>query len=223
MTIPNITAHIVEDGEIGSLCRILSHEVYQPTCIQVLYFILQSGVQHDTQEWNQLGPALRKSHGDSLQIATFGLAPNPHVEEAGLVDAWSVAILWKDEHDAGIRGRFWISSEAQATYGSSLEGRHHTDERSSALLQAMCRTFFEPFLRRHSSTSIFFNGTNQRWTPLLSELGHKEYDGICTKAARKVNLQQGSKVECPAGYRLRPLEEKDIDTVSESVDPMYRF
>lgn len=229
MTIPNLTAHIVNDDEIGSLCQVLSNEVYQPSCIQVLYFLLQSAIQHDVQEWDQLGPALRKSHGDSLQIATFGLAPDSHRTaeqqggEAGLVDVWSVAILWKDEYDAGIRGRFWISSEADVTYGSSPAGKHHERERSGAHIETMCRTFFKPFLHRHSGKSIFFNGTNQRWTPVLSQNGSKAYDGICTKAARRVSLQEVPKVECPPGYRLRPLEEKDMDTVSKSVVCMYRL
>jgi hypothetical protein len=221
MTISNLSAHIVTDDEIGSLCRTLSDEAYQPSCIQVLYFLLQCAVQHDVQEWDQLGHALRKTHGNSLQIATCGLPPKSHsteeqqgIDSAGPSEPWGVAVLWKEEADGGIRGRFWISSEAQTQYGTSPDEQHHSSERSSALLRTLCHTFFEPFLHRHSGKSIFFNGTNQRWTQVLSELGHKEYDGICTKAARRVSLQEGRKVDCPVGYRLRPLEEKDIDTVS---------
>lgn len=180
------------------------------------------------QEWNQLGAALRKCHGNSLQIATCGLAPKAYLTEEQQdhadqpSDVWAAAILWKDEHDGGIRGRFWISSEAQTNYGSTSEGKQDCDERSAALLRTMCHTFFEPYLQRHAGKSIFFNGTNQRWTPVLSQLGQKEYDGVCTKAARRIGLQEGRKVECPSGYRLRSLEEKDIDTVGVLLGTQYR-
>lgn len=222
MTIPNLTAHIVTDDEIGNLCELLSKDDYQPSAIQVLYFLLQSALQHDAHDWYQLGPAIRKSYGNSLQIATFGTTSHPHRPQAQQGDGslkpaavWSVAVLWKDEYDGGIRGRFWVSTEAHPVSSTVDEcQKHHGDETSVAIVQTMCRTFFEPFLRQHSSKSIFFNGTNQRWTPALSQFGHKVYDGICTKAARRVSLKEESKIECPPGYRVRRLLEKDIETVS---------
>lgn len=225
---------LVPDSELFWLCRILSHERYQPTAIQVLYFLLQPIIQNSIQHPEDVGAALTRSHGDSIQVMTFGdipsLAELEESEDAEVLEkVWGVAILWtfEAENSTSVRGRFWISSEKHTSPAPSptstpgIEGkRWQPDAQSIHLLHTMCDTFFRQFLAAQqeqtgSPSSIFFNGTNQCWTPILATLGMKTYDGLCTKAARAIPLD-GSSAEdviCPAGFRMRKLEEKDIQTV----------
>ncbi|KAJ9115048.1 hypothetical protein QFC22_005376 [Naganishia vaughanmartiniae] len=233
MTRTPISTRTISDSEFYELCRILSHAQYQPTAVQVLYFLLQPIIQHSVQQPEDIGAALRRSHGDGVRVMTFGEVPTLAQlgKEAEKSKVWGVATLWTYDpentaEESSVRGRFWISSETISTSvpsthtAGNTERRWQPDDQSIHLLQTMCDTFFLPFLRTQqqngSTSSIFFNGTNQCWTPTLATLGRKTYDGPCTKAARVVPLDISSEegVLCPVGFRIRSLEERDVQTVS---------
>ncbi|KAJ9104498.1 hypothetical protein QFC21_001994 [Naganishia friedmannii] len=236
MTRTPIPTRLIPDYELYELCQVLANEQYQPTAIHVLYFLLQPIIQHSVQRAEDIGPALRRAHGDSIQVMTFGEVPTLaqlDSEKKEVVEkVWGVAMLWTYEpENSGSRGRFWISSETRIVPASSSSSTHASekddghwqpDNQSIHLLQTMCDTFFRPFLakqqRNGSPSSIFFHGTNQCWTPTLATSGRKTYDGLCTKAARVVSLVGGSaeEVVCPKGFRIRPLQEKDIQIVIDS-------
>ncbi|KAJ9108075.1 hypothetical protein QFC19_002540 [Naganishia cerealis] len=221
MTRTLLSTQVVKDDQIYQLCRILSHESYQPSSVQVLYFLLQPIVQHALKHQDDIGRALRKSYGESLQITTFGDVPSLDQLESiqDLRSPWGVAVLWKDASDNRVRGRFWISTEPQARTSPDTLNRQQKwqpDEQSIRVLNTMCHSLFQPFVSKQQYGSIFFNGTNQCWTETLATFGHKVYDGICTKAARRLRLDLDSRADCPAGYRMRPLAERDIQTASAS-------
>lgn len=225
MTNPNLAPRTVPDNELEDLCRLLSRDDYQPSAIQILYFLLQPAVQHNVQEWSQLGKAIRRSHRQDLQIWTFGEPPDVNSatssesQRTGQENVWGVAILPTDENFDEARTRFWISTEINATPFHKLnQPRWQPDEQSLAVVNTMCRTVFRSFLQRTGGKSIFFNGINQCWTKHLAALGNNTYDGLCSKAVRKFDLHAETRVECPVGYRIRALEEKDIETVSIDFD-----
>jgi hypothetical protein len=221
MTNQNLTSQVITDDKLEGLCKVLAQDRYQPSAVQVLYFLLQPAVEHNVQQWSQLGEAIRESHHQNMQISTFGTVPdwsslkasdNQDREES----VWGVASLYADEKFAEPRARFWISTETNArpSKNSDDQPKWQPDEQSLAILDTMFRTFFRPFLQTHGGSSIFFNGTNQCWTEHLGGLGSNVFDNHCSKAVRKFDLHAESQVECPPGYRIRPLEEKDIQTVS---------
>ena len=225
MTNPDLALRTVPDDKLEDLCRLLSRDVYQPSAIQILYFLLQPAVQHNVQEWSQLGKAIRRSHRHDLQIWTFGIPPDlssatsSESQKTGQENVWGVAILPTDENFGEARARFWISTEINATMFDKLDQpRWQPDEQSLAVLKTMCRAVFSSFLQRTGEKSIFFNGINQCWTKHLFALGNNTYDGLCSKAVRKFDLHAEIRVECPVGYRIRALEEKDIETVSIDFD-----
>ena len=221
MTNPILVPQIVTDDKLEGLCRLLSQDVYQPSAIQILYFLLQPAVQHNIQEWNELGKAIRNSHRKDLQLWTFGALPDlnsqtaPEDRSASRESVWGVAILPTNEKFEEARARFWISTEANATLSNNLDQpKWQPDEQSLAVLDTMCRTVFQPFLQKTGGKSIFFNGINQCWTKHLVALGNNTFDNLCSKAVRKFDLKAETRVDCPRGYRVRPLEEKDLETVS---------
>lgn len=230
MTRIPISTRITSDSELFSLCQVLAHERYQPTAIQILYFLLQPIIQHSIQTPGDFGKALRSSHGDSIRVMTFGEVPTLAQLDGGEeeeVKIWGVATLWTYKPESGdTRARFWISSEAQNTTLPASAQLLSTgnkcwqpDDQSIHILQTMCDSFFRPFLaaqqRSSSTSSVFFNGTNQCWTPTLATLGTITYDGPCTKAAKRIAVDGDSTedVICPEGFSIRKLEEKDIKTV----------
>lgn len=216
MTNPNLASQVITDDKLEGLCKVLRQDRYQPSAIQLLYFLLQPAVEHNVQQWSQLGQAIRKSHHQNLQISTFGIVPDGSEKQNGDEESvWGVASLYADEKFAEPRARFWISTETNArpSNHSGNQPKWQPDEQGLAILDTMFRTFFRPFLQRHGGTSIFFNGTNQCWTEHLGGFGSNTFDNLCSKAVRKFDLHAETKVECPPGYRLRPLEEKDIQTV----------
>lgn len=219
MTNPILAVQTVTDDRLEALCRLLSHDIYQPSAIQILYFLLQPAVQHDVQDWGQLGQAIRETHEHNLQISAFGTLPDEHslrTSNRCEENVWGVALVLTDEKFGEARARFWISTETNASPADNLndQPKWQPDEQSLAVLDTMCQTFFRPFLQKNGGQSIFFNGTNQCWTKHLGALGNNIFDNACSKAVRRFDLHAGTAVECPPGYRIRPLEEKDIETVS---------
>lgn len=197
-----------------SLIRLVGRPTYLPSSLHMLYLLLEPYLQDSTCA---LGPSRRVSP----RWRIFGSPPPPTDDTTSSDEVWGVAAINFRANQP--RAHVWISSEAEQEPGGSVSDAEPNGEN---LLRHMLDEFFLPELKAHNSTDpnpsslrMMFASINQCWTPELRRGGRElYYEGPCTKAAKRISVKeaQEQRTTLPAGFRIRNVEERDLQQASPS-------